>query len=72
MRRCAVVNWVPDLERFFKRGEIVIFDTLNEAIEQVTYFHDHPHEAQSVAQRGYEAVKEHTWDKRIETILEAI
>lgn len=72
MKRCAVVNWVPDIDRFFKRGELVTFDNLDEAIEQVTYYHDHPHEAQKIAERGYEAVRPHTWDKRIEWILESI
>jgi hypothetical protein len=70
MRRCAVVNWVPDLDRFFKRGDLATFDNLDEAIEQVTYYHDHPNEAQSIAQRGYEAVKPHTWDARICQIID--
>lgn len=69
MRRLAVVNYVPDLDRFFKRGQVVVFETLDEAAEQVMYYHDHPKELAAVAQAGYEAVQPHSWDARIAQIL---
>ena len=73
MKRLAVVNRVPDLSRFFQDGQDLIgFDTLDEAVEKVVYYHTHPDEAQVIAGRGYEAVKHHTWDNRITQILDEI
>ena len=73
MKRLAVVNWVPDLERFFEIGDhLIAFRSLEGAVEQILYFRQFPEEAKKVAARGHEQVKSHTWDARIEQILEAI
>ena len=73
MKRLAVVNRVPDLARFFKEGqELIAFDGLAEAVDKILYYNNHPDEAQAIAGRGYEAVKPHSWDARIEQILEAV
>jgi len=70
MKRLAVVNRVPDLERFFTSDdEIVTFDNLNEAIEKVQYYIAETDKQKQVAEAGYKAVKPHTWDARIEQII---
>ena len=70
MRRLAVVNNVPDLSRFFKdRGDLVVFETVEEAIEKIVYYLAHPNEAETIAEQGHKTVQPHTWDARIEQIL---
>jgi glycosyltransferase involved in cell wall biosynthesis len=69
----AVVNRVPDLGEFFKEGEhLVVFDGMEEAVDKVTYYLEHENERERIAARGHEAVAEHTWDARVEQILEGI
>jgi len=73
MGRLAVVNQVPDLGRFFLDGrDLVTFETMEEAVEKVVYYRDHPAEAAQIAGQGMKAVKPHTWDARIEQILREI
>lgn len=73
MGRLAVVNRVPDLARFFEDGvDLMAFDTMDEAIEKVLFYHDHPYEMHAIAASGHETVIPETWDARIETILEAV
>jgi hypothetical protein len=73
MRRLAVVNRVPDLATFFRDGsDLVVFDTLDEAVEKTLYYHAHPDEAEAIAARGHETVKPHTWDARVAQILREI
>lgn len=70
MRRLAIVNRVPDLNTFFVDGQdLVACDDLGEAAEKVRHYLDHPEEAQTIAKQGYEAVQAHTWDARIDQIL---
>ena len=73
MGRLAVVNRVPDLSRFFVDGaDLLVFDNLGEAVERVKYAIDNPEEARAIADQGRETVKAHTWDARVQTILEAV
>lgn len=72
MGRLAVVNRVPDLKVFFDDAQLVVFETMEEAIEKTLYYHNHLDEGQRIAKAGHKAVKEHTWDARIETILNDI
>jgi hypothetical protein len=73
MGRLAVVNNVPDLPRFFKDGEdLITFDTLPEAIDKVAYYHSYPEKAQAIAKQGHKSVQEHTWDNRVQQILEGV
>lgn len=70
MRRLAVVNRVPDLERFFKPWiDLIAFDKLEEAVEAVVHYRDYPDDAKTIAENGYRAVQPHTWDARIEQVL---
>lgn len=70
MARLAIVNRVPDLSRFFMDGKhLVVFDTLEEAVQKVIYYHEHPDEAGRIAGAGHRQVGPHTWDARVEQIL---
>ncbi len=71
MRRLAVVNRVPDLARFFEEGEdLIAFDTVDEAVEKIVYYLDNEAEAKLIAAQGHETVAPHTWDQRINQVLE--
>ena len=70
MRRVVVTNRVPDLARFFEDGKDYIgFDSVGEAVEKVMHYRDNP---DGVAENGLEVVKPHTWDARIEAIVNDI
>lgn len=70
MNRLAVVNRVPDLDKFFEDGkDLVGFDSLGEAVEKVLYYKDHPDEARAIADEGHLKVQDHTWDARVDEIL---
>ena len=50
--------------------EVVTFSSINEAAEKIQYYLEHPVERLEIARAGYErAVKNHTYEKRIETIF---
>ena len=70
MKRLAVVNRVPDLDLFFDdENDLLIFDTLDDAVDIVVWHNENRLRAEQIAEQGHEAVKPHTWDARIETIL---
>lgn len=53
--------------------EVVTFRNLQEAAEKIRYYLDHPKERLAIAEAGYQrAISEHTYEKRIETILSII
>lgn len=73
MRRLAVVNRVPDLERFFEDGrDLVVFDDLQDAMDKAMYCLRHPNDVVGIAESGHHAVQEHTWDARVSRILESM
>lgn len=72
MKRLAIVNRVPDLERFFSGKDMFIFDTIEEAISDAQWAIDYPDEARKIAKTGYQTVQPHTWDARVETIINDI
>ena len=70
MKRLVVTNRVPDIERMFDEDyDLVTFSSLDEAIDKILYYHQNIAEARGIAECGFEAVEQHTWDARIETIL---
>lgn len=70
MGRLVVTNRVPDLGRFFQEDtDLIAFSSLGEAVEKIMYYLRSPEEANEIAQAGREAVKPHTWDARIEQVL---
>lgn len=73
MQRLAVVNNVPDLPRFFRDGrDLVTFTSLEEAVEKILYYLASEDELQIIADQGHETVRPHTWDNRVDTILEGV
>lgn len=69
MRRLVVANRVPDQERLFDANQLAPFDTLDEAVSWVMFYMENPRARKETTALGYEAVRPHTWDARIETIL---
>jgi glycosyltransferase involved in cell wall biosynthesis len=70
MGRLAVVNRVPDLHLFFEDGkDLIVFDTLEEATDKILYYLAHEDELQTIADSGRRRVRPHTWDARIDQIL---
>jgi len=73
MARLAVVNKVPDLNKFFENGKhLVVFENLDEAVEKTMYYHENTEEANKIAAQGHKQVEPHTWDARIERIINDI
>jgi spore maturation protein CgeB len=71
MRRLAVVNNVPDLPKFFRDGvDLVTFSSLEEAVEKILHYLANEEQLKTIAEQGHKTVKPHTWDARIEQILE--
>lgn len=61
----------PDLDRYFNVGkEVVTFETPDDLIAKVKYFHAHPVERDLVARAGYERSRDqHTYEKRFSEIF---
>jgi hypothetical protein len=71
MRRLAVVNTVPDLPKFFRDGkDLVTFTGLEEATEKILHYLANEDQLEDIAEQGHKTVKPHTWDARIEQILD--
>lgn len=70
MKRLAVVNRVPDLDRFFEdEKHLLTFETVGEAVEKVMHYNADLEAGYAIAKAGYKAVQLHTWDARIERII---
>ena len=73
MGTVPVLNRVPDLMRMFVDGEDFIgFDNTNEAVNAIEHYLENPEDAEKIATQAKEAVKEHTWDARMETVLQEV
>lgn len=73
MGRLAIVNEVPDLERFFQgetgNRDLIVFRNLEEAVEAVSYYRQNLAEAKKIALQGQAMVKPHSYDERVGFIL---
>lgn len=66
-----VTNHVTDLAEFFKPQEdVCVFHNLNEAVRLVTYLVDNEEARLEIARKGHQAVKPHTYDARVQQVLE--
>lgn len=66
-----VANRVPDAHLFLQDGiDYLGFDSLPQAVEQVMYLKNHPNVAEGMAHDAYQKIKPHTYDARIQQILE--
>ena len=70
MGTVPVLNRVPDLMQMFVDGrDFIGFDTTNEAVNIIEHYVNNPDDAEKISTQAKEAVKEHTWDARMETVL---
>jgi hypothetical protein len=73
MGRLVVTNRVPDLSTFFEEDKhLAAFSSLGEAVEKITYLLDHDYMIEEWAKAGRKAVEPHTYDDRIQQILEGL
>jgi spore maturation protein CgeB len=70
MKICPVMNYVPDMQRFFEPDEDYLqFTTMREAIEKTMWAKLNPDLASAMAERAYQKVLPHTYDERVTQIL---
>ena len=69
-----LTNWLPTLGDLFEDGEhLVTYKTLDEMVEKARYYLEHEDEREKIAKAGYdEFISKHTYQHRIEKILEII
>jgi hypothetical protein len=66
-----VANRVPDAHLFLEENEdYLAFSTLQEAVEKVLWLRDNPDKAEKIANNGYKSIQVHTYDARVNQILE--
>lgn len=71
---CLLTEWRENLSELFDpETEVVAYKSYEDAFEKAQWLLRHPHEAQVIAQKGFErALKEHTFDHRVPAFLKAI
>jgi glycosyltransferase involved in cell wall biosynthesis len=66
-----LLNRVPDLSNIFVEGQHYLgFTSYTEAIEKMHWIIENPEEANRIVSNALEAVAPHTWDARMQTVLE--
>lgn len=66
-----ILNRTPDLVEMFKDGEHFLgFDSQDEAVSQIESVLDDHDKAKKISESAIEAVKPHTWDARMQFVLE--
>lgn len=67
-----LTNWIPTIEEVFEDGKhLVLYKTLDEAVDKTKYYLAHDEEREKIAQAGYEEViKKHKIQDRVNVILE--
>jgi spore maturation protein CgeB len=59
-----------DLNELFSSDEIVTYETMEELLEKVTYYKQHPDESHGISQKAFNRViNEHTYAHRLSVIL---
>lgn len=66
-----LTNWVPSIEDLFEDGKhLVLYRTIQEAVDKAKYYLSHDEERIKIAEAGYEEViKHHTIQHRVNVIL---
>ncbi|MCU4156681.1 glycosyltransferase family 1 protein [Carboxylicivirga sp. A043] len=73
MGSCLLTDWKPDLELYFKKDELVSYQSIDEAKEKITWLLNNPAEMEAIAQKGQQrTLREHTFGSRAAVIDEAI
>lgn len=67
-----ITDYIPYIEELFEDGKhLVLYKSLEEAVDKTRYYLSHDSEREKIARAGFEEVmKNHTIDKRVERILE--
>jgi len=71
---CMLHQWFPGIENYFKPNEeILVWNNLEELLEQIAVLKQNPEKSVSIAEAGYKrARKEHTYENRTKKILKAV
>lgn len=66
-----LTNWIPTIEEVFEDGKhLVLYKTLDEAVDKAKYYLEHDEEREKIAQAGYdEVIKNHTIQHRVNVML---
>ncbi len=69
-----LTDWVPHIDEVFEDGKhLVLYRSLDEAVDKAKYYLAHDSEREKIAQAGYEHVMaNHTIDHRAGVMLERI
>lgn len=69
-----LTDWVPHIDEIFEDGKhLVLYRSLDEAVDKANYYLAHDSEREKIAQAGFEEVMaKHTIDHRVKKILEAV
>ena len=69
-----LTDWVPHIDEIFEDGKhLVLYRSLEEAVDKAKYYLAHDTDREKIAQAGYEeAIARHTIDHRADKILAAV
>lgn len=69
----CLTNWIPTIEELFEDGKhLVLYKTLDEAVDKAKYYIAHDEEREKIAQAGFEEVRaKHTFRHRVQQVLKA-
>lgn len=67
-----LTNWIPTIEELFEDGKhLVLYRTLDEAIEKAKYYMEHDEERERIAEAGFNEVRsKHTFEHRAKQVLD--
>lgn len=68
----ALTKYWPGCEEFYPEGTRAYFRTFDESIELLDYFLKHPEARENIQFAGYEHSKNHTYDKRFDTMFSKV
>lgn len=68
-----LTEWVPGIDDLFEDGKhLVLYKTVEEAIEKAKYYLEHDKEREAIAKAGMEhTLKHHTYKQRLDIMLKA-
>jgi len=67
-----LTEWAPGIEKYYiPDQEIVVFKTIDELTQKISYYLTHPSERDAIAIAGFERTqREHTYDNRMAEVIE--
>lgn len=67
-------NFQPELVEYFEDGQdLILYSSMEEAVEKAAYYLEHDDIREQIAQNGYEKIKEYfTYPDRIQKMLATI